>query len=212
MNLKRTLISLAIFGFTVFVIIAFSNFWKDKMRRSCITRFGNVNTALGLYRADYDGFSPAYTDKEFSHNVNKLERYSGGANLNCPYESSLQTAEFRLIPKVGKPVHGSTVVSPILFPIGTDDTSVIARCIHHVQYRRLPPFLGSDGSKPPVNGFYNVLLRGGSAKSIPFSEKRVGWSCLETECVIDRDRPQTWLSTSWFQSFDFEPKPPRFEY
>ena len=211
-TLKRILACFVVLGVVVFALTGFSGMRREQAKEQCLVRFGNVNKALGLYRADFDGFSPCYNQLDLEVSNNKLVKYGSGSPLSCPDESALKPTEMRVLHKVGAPVSGSTPVSPEMFPIGTEENSVVAGCVNHVQYHFDIIHWADDGSRPPVSGNYIVLLRSGNAKSIPYSVKRENWVCRDAECVPEADRPSSWGAFSGFTLFEFEPKPPKFEY
>ena len=216
MNLKRTLISLAIFGCVMFGLVGYSGFRRDRARDQCLERLGNVNKALVLYRADFDGFSPEYDRADIALGVCKLDGYGGGKQLNCPFELKPLILESRIAASPSSKASISRRAFGLYIPFGTEDNSVVASCENHVGHKSRFELPNSHPrtveQDPSTSGRFNVLLRNGTAKSIPFSTIREHWICRDGEFKRIEDRPNSWTGFGNVHIFDFEPKPPRFEY
>jgi hypothetical protein len=218
LTLKRVLVCASIFGLVAFALNKYSTLRRDAVRMACLVRLGNLNEALVLYRADYDGISPNYDRSEVFKTDTKLTIYAGGKPISCPYESVLKPIKLR-ISRNGKvsypPVPGARVF-PLFTPFGVEDTSVVATCNSHLEESHSPHFNGFIShwyiSQERIGGKINVLLRNGTAKSIPFDTPTHQWFTRLGNFVAAKDKPASWQSYSAVYLFDFEPTPPRFEH
>ena len=142
---------------------------------SCLGSMKNLNSALVMYRADYDGYSPAFEQAEKRVAMEKLKSYVPGKLIGCPAPATSPTANYpyqwRMMQK------GS---SPVLYTYATQPDAVVAVCGHHLKttqkvlWRGIIPRLGTiqNFSDP---GLDNVLLRDGSAKSVRANGQRHMW-------------------------------------
>ncbi len=220
LNLKSILICSAIFGLVVFGTIKYTDFHRESLRLSCLDRFQLVNKALTMYRADFDGYSPFIDTMrarkgERNQIGDSLQKYAEGKVLGCPTESIEQGPSIRVtfgrkvVPKFG-------IFGMELSAFGIEDTSVVSECLEHIKYKTRFELPGTSWinryQERPVSGNYNVLLRNGTAKSVPFSTKLEHWISRDGEFKRLQDRPKTWTGGYGNSMvFDFEPKPPQFE-
>ena len=218
LNLKRILICSAIFGVVVVGISQYSSLRRNILRKDCLNRLSKVNQALVLYRADSDGFSPAYDRQEVLKPDAKLTKYSGGATMFCPSQFYFHPGSLRVARggRVNSIARTGLRPLPIYVPFGIEDNSVVLVCENHFDYRST-----YDLSKlPSLNlrhdymsgGTYTVLLRSGEARLIPFNAKVETWISRNGVFLPSNQRPSSWGGYSNNSLFNFEPKPPQYEY
>ena len=214
-TLKRVLACFVVLGVVVFALTGFSGMRREQAKEQCLVRLGNVNKALGLYRADFDGFSPAYLRPELIRHINKLDRYSTGRTLSCPYDSMFAAMAQRMAVGNKASSIGKLRSFSLYVPFGVEDTSVVLTCENHLAYKfrfEIPNTVWRTREQnPPTGGSYNILLRNGTAKSIPNSSHMQAWQSWNGEFKRPQDRPSSWKSYGNTLLFDFEP-PPQFEY
>lgn len=213
LSIKALILCVAIVGV---VVSALSMVLRQNSKQShaeveaCLTTLGHYNKALTLYRADYDEYSPVF-EKTHDDLVARLSKYSGGKPLKCP-ATLARGGTFNYQARFVRP----TAASYNAF-YGIQEESVLLVCPLHFNTRTtivwngIKPRLAREENKSNP-GFDNVLLRNGSAKSIPANSPRFPY--LYDKGVFTRERFVPGAKPNLGQRADifvFEPGPPRLE-
>lgn len=213
LSIKALILCIAVAGVVVSVltVVLRQNSKQSHAEvEACLTTLGYYNKALTLYRADYDEYSPVF-EKTHDDLVARLSKYSDGKTLRCP-TALTRGGIFNYQARVVRP----TVASYKAF-YGIQEESVLLVCPLHFNIRMtilwngIKPRLGQEQNKSNP-GFDNVLLRNGSAKSIPANSPRFPY--LYDKGVFTRERYVPGAKPSPGQRADifvFEPGPPRLE-
>lgn len=209
LTLKRVMICFLIFGCTAFCLILISSIRRGMISGQCLTNLHHYHGALSLYRADNDGHAPGF-DLVAARKTGPpdfLTKYAGGKEFACPWAPS----KFAM----GRITAGSKHAN-ILIPFGIEDTSVEFTCFQHLEYKKRLAFQGLSiplaSTGQAIGGHFHAVLRNGSVRSLPFDTKQEHWISNNGEFKRIEDRPSTWTGFGNTDIFDFEPKPPQFEY
>ena len=205
----RRIVAIGVIGLST-VLVAILYVPRINPTAPCFEAMRNLNSALVLYRADNDGYSPSFNKRSSGLVEASLQEYAAGKSIFCKYN----TPGFKGIYCL-RLVSGARGSKNYVLLDG--DNSVMALCAGHE--KQIPRFI-MNGWKPMISwridaknpGTITVLLRSGAVKSISPNNRPETW--VVRNGTFERMDYSKMTSTPGypFSLYDFEPKPPKFEY
>jgi len=204
LTLKRVIVCTTIGMAAMFPVTWFIKYRDTTLSTRCIASMRNLNAALVLYRADWDGYSPAYSVNHQASVDKALMVYSKGKPVACPSRGELSDLR----------VSNGHKETPDYIPFGIEDNSVISGpCNYHLNYRTIVGLRGGwPDSWSESSGKSHLLLRSGTVKLVSQEVESFTWHVKNSKFSTVMPSSASWSSYDHVYLYDFEPKPPEFEY